>query len=234
MADGTARASELFRRRKAASLRLGLGEIEGGEAAGRHCQCSTCARPALSRYPQRTATGHSFTFESVKNNQLLSKWWVQWWSWRTQHPGFPGSGRGNVDYTTPTTNMTTSPYDRGCYACAPPPLRSTQEESGGLVGGNKDNAQLVFLEVSIRIDIFGGPWLYATGKFSVTLPPVGRTNTSDGIHTAFNKVNEDISVRLMVLSGEGSGSLKRLDRRQSSSQRLPSRFTPLLCRRCQL
>ena len=33
MANGTARASELFRRRKAASLRLGLGEIEGGEAA---------------------------------------------------------------------------------------------------------------------------------------------------------------------------------------------------------
>ena len=74
MANGTARASELFRRRKAASLRLGLGEIEGGEAAGRHCQCSTCVRPALSRYPQRTSTGHTCTFESVKSNQLLSKW----------------------------------------------------------------------------------------------------------------------------------------------------------------
>ena len=44
MAAGTATVSGLFRSCKAASLRLDLGEIEEGEAAGRHCWHSTCVQ----------------------------------------------------------------------------------------------------------------------------------------------------------------------------------------------
>ena len=49
MVDGTARADGLFRSRKAAPLRPGLGEIEEGEVVGGHRQRSMLSTPTPTR-----------------------------------------------------------------------------------------------------------------------------------------------------------------------------------------
>ena len=49
MIDGTARAGGLFRSRKAAPLRPGLGGIEGGGVVGGHRQRSTLSTPTPTR-----------------------------------------------------------------------------------------------------------------------------------------------------------------------------------------